>query len=314
VTAAAYGQFGAVWATAVRITSIRVAAVAGAIWIAVYWIAGTIGHGVRGRRADRIRDWIASATQSTLEALVTSTSIKSSEALVNLDEIYAPTGQKGLWARLASWLGVCALPVLVALYVGATTFPGGTFIPWRPIMVDLEVYRHAGSVLLAGGNFYDLPAQLQFLYPPLAAVLAVPLALLPTTVVQIGWTVAGAMALVAILHRFGLTGWLLSLAGVAAVYVIEPVIQTLAFGQLGIFLVALVVLDLVPGPRVFSRRPLPQGGLRALGGATKLTPAIFVVYLLAVRKFRAFWVAVITGGVLTLASAAIVPAASYEFW
>src|SRR4029450_3340836 len=100
VTAAAYGQFGAVWATAVRITSIRVAAVAGAIWLAVSWSAGTIGHGVRGRRADRIRDWIASATQSTLEALVSSTSIKSPEALTNLDEIYAPTVQKGLWARL----------------------------------------------------------------------------------------------------------------------------------------------------------------------------------------------------------------------
>jgi alpha-1,2-mannosyltransferase len=32
------------------------------------------------------------------------------------------------------------------------------------------------------------------------------------------------------------------------------------------------------------------------------------------RKFRAFWVAVITGIVVTLASAAIAPAASYEFW
>jgi alpha-1,2-mannosyltransferase len=245
---------------------------------------------------------------------VSSTSIKSSEALTRLDEPYAPSVQEGLWARLATWLGVCALPVLFALYVGATTFPGGTFIPWRPIMVDLEVYRHAGSVLLAGGNFYDLPGQLQFLYPPLAAVLAVPLALLPTSVVQIGWTVAGAMALVAILHRFGLTGWLLSLAGVAAVYVVEPVIETFAFGQLGIFLVALIVLDLVPGPRVFSRRLLPEGVLTAVAMAIKLTPAIFVVYLLAVRKFRAFWVAVITGGVLTLASAAIVPAASYEFW
>jgi alpha-1,2-mannosyltransferase len=245
---------------------------------------------------------------------VSSTSIKSSEALISLDETYAPAVQKGIWARIASWLAACALPVLLALYVGATTFPGGTFIPWRPIMVDLEVYRRAGSVLLAGGNFYDLPGQLQFLYPPLAAVLAVPLALLPTTVVQIGWTVAGAMALVAILHRFGLTGWLLSLAGVVAVYLVEPVIQTLAFGQLGIFLAALVVLDLVPGPRVFSRRLLPEGVLTAVAMAIKLTPAIFVVYLLAVRKFRAFWVAVITSCVLTLASAVIVPVASYEFW
>jgi alpha-1,2-mannosyltransferase len=203
--------------------------------------------------------------------------------------------------------------VLIALYVGATTF-GGTLLPWRPMMVDLEVYRQAGAVLLAGGDFYDLPGPLQFLYPPFAAVLALPLALLPATVVQLGWTAAGALALVAILHRFGLKGWVLSLAGSAVVYLVEPVVQTLTFGQLGIFLVALVVLDLAPGPRVFSRRLLPEGALTAVATAIKLTPAIFVVYLLLVRKFRAFWVAVVTGVVVTLISFAVVPAASYEFW
>jgi alpha-1,2-mannosyltransferase len=243
---------------------------------------------------------------------VSSTSIKSPEALTSPDEVYAPVAPKALWSRLASWLAVCALPVLAALY--ATSFPDGTFDPWHPIMVDLDVYRRAGSVLIAGGDFYDLPGQLQFLYPPLAAVLAVPLALLPTAVVQIGWTAAGAVALVAILHRFGLKGWVLSLSGAAVVYVVQPIVQTLAFGQLGIFLVALVFLDLAPGPRVFPRRLLPEGLMTAVAGAIKLTPAIFVVYLLAVRKFRAFWVAVMTGVVVTLASAAIVPAASYEFW
>jgi alpha-1,2-mannosyltransferase len=244
---------------------------------------------------------------------MSSTSIKAAEALAS-PNVYAPAVQRGFWSWLGSWLGVCTLPVLVALYVAATTFPGGTLVPWHPIMVDLDVYRRAGSVLLAGGNFYDLPGPLQFLYPPFAALLAVPLALLPTTMVQIGWTAAGAMALVAILHRFGLSGWLLSLAGVAVVYLVEPVVQTLAFGQLGIFLVAFVVLDLAPGPRVLPRRLLPEGALTAVAAAIKLTPAIFVVYLLLVRKFRAFWVAVITGVVITLACAAIVPAASYEFW
>jgi alpha-1,2-mannosyltransferase len=245
---------------------------------------------------------------------VASAAIRSPESLISAADTDAPAAQKGFWVRLAGWIGVCALPVLVALYVGATTFGGGTFIPWRPIMVDLDVYRRAGSVLLAGGNFYDLPGPLQFLYPPFAATLAAPLALLPPTAVHIGWTAAGAMALVAILHRFGLTGWLLSLAGAAVIYIVEPVVQTLAFGQLGIFLVALVVLDLAPGPRVFSRRLLPEGVLTGVAAAIKLTPAIFVVYLLVVRKFRAFWVAVVTSIVVTLASAAIVPAASYEFW
>jgi alpha-1,2-mannosyltransferase len=228
-------------------------------------------------------------------------------------QAYASPAHQGFWIRLARGIGICLPPVLIALYVGATTF-GGTFLPWRPMMVDLEVYRQAGAVLLAGGDFYDLPGPLQFLYPPFAAVLALPLALLPATVVQLGWTAAGALALVAILHRFGLKGWVLSLAGSAVVYLVEPVVQTLTFGQLGIFLVALVVLDLAPGPRVFSRRLLPEGALTAVATAIKLTPAIFVVYLLLVRKFRAFWVAVVTGVVVTLISFAVVPAASYEFW
>lgn len=244
---------------------------------------------------------------------MTSTSTRSSESVASAVAAYAPAAHHGFWIRLARGMGICLPPIFVALYVGATGF-GGTFLPWHSNMVDLEVYRRAGSLLLAGGNFYDLPGQLQFLYPPIAAVLAVPLALLPLTAVQIGWTAAGAVALVAILHRFGLTGWLLSLAGVVVVYIVEPVVQTLAFGQLGIFLVALVVLDLAPGPRVFSRRLLPEGVLTAVAAAIKLTPAIFVVYLLAVRKFRAFWVAVLTCVVITLISAAIVPAASYEFW
>ena len=244
---------------------------------------------------------------------MSSTSTRFSMSLASGVQAYASPARQGFWIRLARGIGICLPPVLIALYVGATTF-GGTFLPWRPVMVDLEVYRQAGAVLLAGGDFYDLPGPLQFLYPPFAAVLALPLALLPATVVQLGWTAAGALALVAILHRFGLKGWVLSLAGSAVVYLVEPVVQTLTFGQLGIFLVALVVLDLAPGPRVFSRRLLPEGALTAVATAIKLTPAIFVVYLLLVRKFRAFWVAVVTGVVVTLISFAVVPAASYEFW
>ena len=82
---------------------------------------------------------------------------------------------------------------------------------------------------------------------------------------QIGWTTAGALALVAVLHRYGLTGWVLSLVSTAAIFFVQPVLQTLAFGQLGIFLVALVALDLAPGPRVLPRRLLPEGVLTGRG-------------------------------------------------
>jgi alpha-1,2-mannosyltransferase len=216
--------------------------------------------------------------------------------------------------RVLRGTALCLLPVLVGLYVAATTFGGGRFVPWHPVMVDLDVYRQAGHVLLEGGDFYTLPGALQFLYPPFAAVLAAPLALVPAAAVQVGWTVAGVLALLAVLHRFGLRGWALGLVGTATVWFVEPVTETLAFGQLGIFLVALVLLDLVPGPRVWRRRLLPEGALTALAAAVKLTPAIFVVYLLVVRRTRAFVAAVVTGLVVTLGSAVVAPRASLGFW
>ncbi len=217
-------------------------------------------------------------------------------------------------ARLFRALVYSIPPVFVALYVGATTFSGASFAPWRPLMVDLDVYRLAGTTLLQGGDYYDLPGPLQFLYPPFAAVLAVPLALIPLWLAQIGWTAAGALALLAVLYRFGLSGWVLSLVGTACMFFIQPVVQTLAFGQLGIFLVALVVLDLAPGPRILPRRLLPEGALTAVAAAIKLTPAIFVVYLLLAGKRRAFVVSVITGAAVTALAWIITPASSTAFW
>ena len=216
--------------------------------------------------------------------------------------------------RVLHFAAASVLPVLVALYVGATTFLGGTSIPWRPIMVDLDVYRLAGSVLLEGGDFYNLPGRLPFLYPPFAALLAVPLAVLPATPVQVAWTAVSALALVAVLHRFGLTGWVLSLVATATIFFVQPVVQTLGYGQLGIFLVALVALDLVPGPRVLPRRLLPEGVLTGLATAIKLTPAIFLLYLLLAGRRRSFLVAAGSAVAVTVLSAVIVPRASLDFW
>jgi alpha-1,2-mannosyltransferase len=217
--------------------------------------------------------------------------------------------------RVGRGVLICLLPVLMALDVGATTFPGGTIIPWHPVMVDLEVYRLAGRVLLDGGDFYRLPGPLQFLYPPFTALLAVPLAILPPAVVQIGWAVAAALMIVAVLHRWDQTGWRLSLWATAVVYAVLPVNQTLAFGQVGILLVALVVLDLAPGPRALpGRRLLPEGVLTGVAAALKLTPMIFVLYLLAVRRWRAALTATVAAAGCTILGAIILPGASLDFW
>ena len=65
---------------------------------------------------------------------------------------------------------------------------------------------------------------------------------------------------------------------------------------------------------MLPRRLLPEGVLTGLAAAIKLTPAIFLLYLLLAGKRRAFLVATLSAVAVTLISAAIVPRASLDFW
>ena len=59
---------------------------------------------------------------------------------------------------LRTWLLRVALavpPLLAALWVGGTAIPGSSVWPWSAAgMIDLEVYRRTGTVLLAGGDIF----------------------------------------------------------------------------------------------------------------------------------------------------------------
>ncbi len=210
---------------------------------------------------------------------------------------------------IAQW----ALPVLAALYVGGTQIPGGTLWPWHPGMIDLDVYRRTGQLVLSGGDFFAAEG-LPWIYPPFAALLTVPFAWVPFEWAAVIWLVLCTAALAAMLYRLGYTGWRLSLLTTAVVLVVQPVRDTLGFGQLGIFLVAAAVLDSMPGPRLLKRRYLPEGWLVGVATAVKLTPAVVAAHnFFAGRRtpglvaFGAFIAA--TGlGVLLL------PQASLHYW
>lgn len=226
----------------------------------------------------------------------------------------------GTAARLGRGAVVCLLPCLVAVFIAGSSWGAG-LVPWKPKQADLEVYLRAGRALVAGGDVYNLPDSLPFLYPPFAAILAVPLTWVSHGLLQAAWAVANALTVVAILHRLGLSGWRLSLISAAAIRVVEPINQTVAFGQLGAFLVGLVLLDLVPGPRFIPgpRRPgrtrwLPEGVLVGLATAIKLTPGLFFVYLLAIRRFKAAAVAIGTMIAASLLALVLAPRTSLTFW
>ena len=223
--------------------------------------------------------------------------------------------------RVLRVVAVALPPLLVAVLTAPIAFQGGSIVPWHPRMIDLDVYRYAGATVLSGGDLYaQTPDRLPFLYPPAAALFSLPFTLIGQVAAQFCWLAICVTALLAILYRLGLSGWQLSLATAGAVYFCEPVGQTLAYGQLGIVLVALVVIDLVPGPALMpealrDRLPrLPAGVLSGLATSIKLTPALFAVYLLgAGRKQPAAGVVATTLAVAALAAVPL-PRASAHYW
>jgi alpha-1,2-mannosyltransferase len=188
---------------------------------------------------------------------------------------------------------------LIAANVAAITFfllsysrHGVGFGPYR---IDLDVYRIGSAVWLHGGRLYGpLPpttagARLPFSYPPVAAMLLSPLALVPMAVATTALTLV-TIALAALVVRLFLrsvagqgagswwtVGWLLP-----AALLLEPVRNTLGYGQVNVALMALVTLDcLTAAPR------WRRGALVGVAAAVKLTPAAFVLFFALRRDWPA---------------------------
>lgn len=146
---------------------------------------------------------------------------------------------------------------------------------------DLIVYQYGGRSVLDGLSPYarDDPATgLPFTYPPFAAVLMVPLALLPTWLTAALWTGASAGALgasvVVVRRAMGRTSpaWLVVLVAVGAL-TLEPVWQNFRFGQINLLLMLIVLVDVLRPERRLS------GVLLGIAAGVKLTPLLFVVLL-----------------------------------
>jgi alpha-1,2-mannosyltransferase len=87
------------------------------------------------------------------------------------------------------------------------------------------------------------------------------------------------------------------------------VLQTIEFGQINLLLMALVALDcLVERPR------WPRGLLIGIAAAIKLTPAVFVLYFLLRREYRAAATTIVAGAVATLIGFVVAPGPSWTFW
>jgi alpha-1,2-mannosyltransferase len=211
----------------------------------------------------------------------------------------SPPAAEGLLVavpRTASRLGRVTL---VTVSLAAVTFFLLSFsrhgVRFGPYGIDLDVYRIGGHAWLSGADLYGrLPptrsgARLPFTYPPIAAVLLSPLSLMPMAAAGTALALC-TVALVAVVLRVFLSclaapervsGWTLAWLLPPALF-LEPVRNTLGYGQINVILMALVTLDcLASAPR------WPRGALVGLAAAVKLTPAAFVLFFLLRRDYRA---------------------------
>ena len=92
-----------------------------------------------------------------------------------------------------------------------------------------------------------------------------------------------------------------------------PVTNDLQLGQINLVLVLMIVADLVVGVSWRGKR-LPRGVLTGLAAALKLTPLIFVPYLLATRQWRAARNMVITFVAATGLMFVVAPSASWLYF
>jgi alpha-1,2-mannosyltransferase len=204
--------------------------------------------------------------------------------------------------------GLAPVLLLVVVAAVAAAIRGG--------FTDLLVYQYGGRAMLEGLPVYEsgAPANgLPFTYPPFAAVVMGPLALLPAWLAAALWTGAslGALAAVIALVRRALDrpapGWLVALLTAGAL-AMEPVWQNLTFGQINLFLMLALLVDVVGPERRWS------GVLVGIASGVKLTPLVFVVLLVLVgRRTAAGRAVVVFAGTVAVGFLAM-PGSSATYW
>ncbi len=210
---------------------------------------------------------------------------------------------------------VVVLAVAVAGFLSVAAVRHGFF--------DLQVYRGALVWWVHdGGEIYDYlkpGTQYGFTYPPFAALVMLPMAYLSWHAAIVVSVAAGVLTSAVLVwwlldpvsRRVGWTRWFAFAVALCLVAAFEPMRETINFGQVNTLLLFLVAVDLL--------RLLPGGNRWAgigigLATAIKLTPGIFIVYLLVTRRWRAAVTASGTATAATVLAAALFPDASREFW
>ncbi|MFC0532941.1 glycosyltransferase 87 family protein [Phytohabitans kaempferiae] len=227
---------------------------------------------------------------------------------------------------------------------------GAFYAAWRAIeaygrpydFFDMKIYHGAVAWWAGGNEIYEFIAPgttLGFTYPPFAGLAMLPMAIFSVKAAGVINVIASLAALAVVLaallapiaRRYGWSLWFVVGIATALALATEPVRETLGYGQVNLLLFALIFADLVAlrwrgrGP---SRSLLSGRGQLArfwasgawagagIGLATsiKLTPALFIVYLIITRQWRVAFTAIATAVGVTVATFAVAGRESMTYW
>lgn len=232
-----------------------------------------------------------------------------------------PTGTYGL----AWWL-------FRLLTIAAVGYAGWQLLGTTPYRIDIDVYRLGGRAWLDGNSLYDdlfatvAGLDLPFTYPPLAAVVFSPFAWLSldaasATITAITFVLLIVTTLIVLTRlrvweqsvlpgaAWARRAWLAAAIVAPAVLYLEPIRSNFDFGQINVVLMTLVIADCVP-----RKTPWPRGLLLGVAIAFKLTPAVFLLYLLLRRDFRALMVSIASAMLATALGFAFAASDSWQYW
>jgi len=247
-------------------------------------------------------------------------------------EVTAATGPLSKGPRWLLPAGALLLAAVLAAYLADLV----SHLSYMAAMRDLAVYRDGGLIVRhvppaydphRASPLYDWTGQngVQFTYPPFAAVIFAVASVLSWTAMRWAMTLASLAALgLSLWLVFGALGYrdrpavrlgaTLGVSGLALAT--EPVQQTLALGQVNLLLMLLVVADLLTGGAL-----TPGGKTRwwhglgiGIAAGVKLTPLIFIPYLLLIRRYRHAAAATVVFAATAALGYAILPRDSGAYW
>lgn len=171
-----------------------------------------------------------------------------------------------------------------------------------PLPFDLMVFLRAADEILAGRSPFPssetFTSDASYVYPPLLAIAAIPLAVIPVAPAVLIWTILAVVAVAAALWLLDVRDW--RVYGLALL--LPATRDAVGGGSIGPFLVLATALAW----RYRDRKGTTAATAVGLAAAVKLFVWPLVAWFVATRRWRSAAVSIVVGGGAALASWAVI--------